>query len=70
MTLVRAVGIDLGTTNSVVAIVGEDGQTQAIPNAEGMLTTPSVALWDGTKFLVGQTGLDFVQMRSGNVHRP
>jgi molecular chaperone DnaK len=64
MTLVRAVGIDLGTTNSVVAIVGEDGQAQAIPNAEGMLTTPSVALWDGTKFLVGQPALDFVQVAS------
>jgi molecular chaperone DnaK len=65
MTPVQAVGIDLGTTNSVVAIVGEDGQVRAIPNAEGMLTTPSVALWDGTKFLVGQPALDFVQVARG-----
>jgi molecular chaperone DnaK len=65
MTPVQAVGMDLGTTNSVVAIVGEDGQVRAIPNAEGMLTTPSVALWDGTKFLVGQPALDFVQVARG-----
>ena len=65
MTPVQAVGIDLGTTYSVVAIVGEDGQAQAIPNAEGLLTTPSVALWDGTKFLVGQPALDLVQVASG-----
>jgi molecular chaperone DnaK len=64
MTLVQAVGIDLGTTYSVVAIVGEDGQARAIPNAEGLLATPSVALWDGTKFLVGQPALDFVQVTS------
>ena len=65
MTPVQTVGIDLGTTYSVVAIVGEDGQARAIPNAEGLLTTPSVALWDGTKFLVGQPALDFVQEASG-----
>jgi molecular chaperone DnaK len=65
MTPVQAVGMDLGTTYSVVAIVGEDGQARAIPNAEGLLTTPSVALWDGAKFLVGQPALDFVQVASG-----
>ena len=47
MTFVQAVGIDLGTTNSAIALVGDDGQARPIPNAEGMLTTPSVALWDG-----------------------
>jgi molecular chaperone DnaK len=65
MTTVQAVGIDLGTTYSVVAIVGEDGQAQAIPNVEGLLMTPSVALWDGAEFLVGQPALDFVQVASG-----
>ena len=65
MTLVQAVGMDLGTTYSAVAIVGEDGQARAIPNAEGMLATLSVALWDGIKFLVGQPALDFVQQASG-----
>lgn len=37
----RAVGIDLGTTNSVVAVL-EGGQPTVIPNAEGSRTTPSV----------------------------
>src|SRR6185436_14247107 len=37
----KAVGIDLGTTNSVIAAM-EGGQPQVIPNAEGNRTTPSV----------------------------
>src|SRR4029450_9907370 len=37
----RAAGIDLGTTNSVIA-AREGGQPQVIPNAEGDRTTPSV----------------------------
>jgi molecular chaperone DnaK len=37
----RAVGIDLGTTNSVVAVL-EGGEPVVIPNAEGSRTTPSV----------------------------
>src|SRR3970282_470814 len=37
----RAVGIDLGTTNSVVAVY-EGGEPVVIPNAEGHRTTPSV----------------------------
>jgi molecular chaperone DnaK len=37
----RAVGIDLGTTNSVIAAV-QGGQPTVIPNAEGTRTTPSV----------------------------
>jgi molecular chaperone DnaK len=36
-----AVGIDLGTTNSVIAAT-QGGQTTVIPNAEGSRTTPSV----------------------------
>ena len=39
--MARAVGIDLGTTNSVVAAM-EGGSAQVIPNAEGSRTTPSV----------------------------
>jgi len=65
MTPLQDIGMDLGTTNSVIAIVGEDGLARAIPNADGMLMTPSVALWDGTKFLVGQPALDFVQAARG-----
>ncbi len=50
----RAVGIDLGTTNSVVAVV-EGGKPTIIQNAEGMRTTPSVVAFtrDGER-LVGQ----------------
>lgn len=39
--MAKAVGIDLGTTNSVVAVV-EGGKPVVIPNAEGARTTPSV----------------------------
>ena len=39
--MAKAVGIDLGTTNSVVAVL-EGGQPTVIPNAEGGRTTPSV----------------------------
>ncbi len=39
--MARAVGIDLGTTNSVVAVL-EGGEPTVIANAEGARTTPSV----------------------------
>src|SRR5262245_7580624 len=48
-----AVGIDLGTTNSVVAVY-EGGQPRVIPNAEGGRTTPSVvAFTESGERLVG-----------------
>src|SRR4051812_505560 len=54
LTMGRAVGIDLGTTNSVVAVY-EGGQPQVIANAEGGRTTPSVvAFTDSGERLVGQ----------------
>src|SRR3954454_18631703 len=40
--MAKAVGIDLGTTNSVVAATMEGGQAEVIPNSEGARTTPSV----------------------------
>src|SRR3954463_10555446 len=54
-TMAKAVGIDLGTTNSVVASTTEGGQAEVIPNAEGQRTTPSVVAFteDGQR-LVGQ----------------
>ena len=52
--MARAVGIDLGTTNSVVAVL-EGGEPTVIPNAEGSRTTPSVvAFAKGGEVLVGE----------------
>src|SRR5512135_2061919 len=50
----KAIGIDLGTTNSVVAVV-QGGETVVIPNQECNRTTPSVvAITDKGERLVGQ----------------
>jgi molecular chaperone DnaK len=53
--MAKAVGIDLGTTNSVVAATMEGGQAEVMPNAEGGRVTPSVVAFteDGQR-LVGQ----------------
>ncbi len=52
--MARAVGIDLGTTNSVIAVL-EGGEPTVIPNAEGSRTTPSVvAFAKGGEVLVGE----------------
>ncbi|MGD8328786.1 MAG: molecular chaperone DnaK [Acidobacteriota bacterium] len=50
----KIIGIDLGTTNSVVAVM-EGGEPEVIPNAEGNRTTPSVvAFTEKGERLVGQ----------------
>src|SRR6266508_951787 len=52
--MAKAVGIDLGTTNSVVAVL-EGGEPTVIPNAEGSRTTPSVVALSKTgEVLVGE----------------
>ncbi|MEU6096880.1 molecular chaperone DnaK [Streptomyces sp. NPDC047079] len=52
--MAKAVGIDLGTTNSVIA-VWEGGEPTVVPNSEGNRTTPSVvAFTDTGERLVGQ----------------
>ncbi|MCI0543688.1 MAG: molecular chaperone DnaK [Actinobacteria bacterium] len=49
----RAVGIDLGTTNSVIAVL-EGGEPTVIPNAEGGRTTPSIVSFKDGEVLVGE----------------
>src|SRR4051794_17756636 len=50
----KVIGIDLGTTNSCVAVM-ESGEPVVIPNSEGSRTTPSmVALTESAERLVGQ----------------
>ena len=50
----KVIGIDLGTTNSVISVI-EGGAPKVIPNAEGGRTTPSVAAYTSKgERLVGQ----------------
>ncbi|MGY1846786.1 Hsp70 family protein [Blastococcus sp. SYSU DS1021] len=49
----RAVGIDLGTTYSAVAIVGPSGQPEVLVNRDGERITPSVVFFDPDVTLVG-----------------
>ena len=51
----KVLGIDLGTTNSCMAVI-DHGEAKVIPNAEGMRTTPSIVAFTKTgERLVGQT---------------
>ena len=51
--MAKAVGIDLGTTNSVIAVM-EGGEPTVLVNSEGNRTTPSVVAFKGDQRLVGQ----------------
>ena len=57
MTVGKVLGIDLGTTNSAMAII-VDGEARIIPNAEGQATTPSVINFTTeTEAVVGEPAL-------------
>lgn len=50
----KAVGIDLGTTNSVIAYKDASGNVVVIPNAEGSRLTPSAVAFKGNEIIVGE----------------
>ncbi|MCX7046036.1 MAG: molecular chaperone DnaK [Candidatus Sumerlaeota bacterium] len=66
----HVVGIDLGTTNSVVAFV-ENGQSEVIANAEGFKTTPSAVFYpeDGSEPVVGEMAKRQSILQPGRVVR-
>lgn len=51
---ISAIGIDLGTTYSAVAIVNGQGTPEIVPNSESERLTPSVVLFDDQAIVVGQ----------------
>ena len=50
MQALQAVGIDLGTTYSCIAVLNEHGEPISIPNPEGELSTPSVVFFARAAF--------------------
>lgn len=73
------VGIDLGTTNSAVAYIDDNGNPQIITNRDGERTTPSVILFEGNNPIVGTTAkvnsvsdplnaVQFVKRQIGNAN--
>ena len=52
--MAKIIGIDLGTTNSCVAVL-EGGEPKVITNAEGARTTPSVVAFKNGEEIVGVT---------------
>lgn len=53
--MAKTIGIDLGTTNSCVAVI-EGGEPVVIANAEGARTTPSVVAFSKTGERMGRSG--------------
>jgi molecular chaperone DnaK len=58
MPELSAVGIDLGTTFSALAIVDEQGNGQIVPNVETERLTPSAVYFDDESIIVGQIAKD------------
>lgn len=63
----RAVGIDLGTTYSVVSVLDEFGRPQTLLNAEGEKLTPSTVLFENEEVVVGREALKAIAMQSDAV---
>ena len=62
-----AVGIDLGTTFSVVAHLDSQGRPWTISSREGDLTTPSVVLFDDGQVVVGSEAAKASEFEPGSV---
>lgn len=67
MQKIQAVGIDLGTTYSCIAHLNEHGEPVTIPNQEGELSTPSVAMFDGAEVIIGTEALRHAIVNPRNV---
>jgi len=67
MAKIKAVGIDLGTTNSAVAWVNGSGRTEMVHNAEGDILTPSVVLFEDTEVVVGKEARNAAVAKSDRV---
>ncbi len=68
----RIVGIDLGTTNSAIAILDDAGRPKMVENAEGANITPSAVFYepnDDTNIIVGQTAKDNALIHPGRVYQ-
>ena len=64
---IAAVGIDLGTTFSVVARLDETGRPTTLINSEGDHVTPSVVLFDGPDVVVGKEALKALAVEEEHV---
>ena len=61
------VGIDLGTTYSVVAALDPSGRPVTIPNRHGDLSTPSVVLFEDEGVIVGKEAQRLALLEPGRV---
>ncbi|GAB24414.1 chaperone protein DnaK [Gordonia polyisoprenivorans NBRC 16320 = JCM 10675] len=65
----KVVGIDLGTTNSAIAVLGNDGLPTIIHNREGDNTTPSAVLFDDGEVTIGKQAKNAEKSLPNNVVR-
>jgi len=63
----RVVGIDLGTTYSVLAYLDGEGRPVTVRSSEGDLTTPSVVLFDGDTVIVGKEAVKAISREAERI---